>query len=74
MQKVGVAPPVLVIEETGRSVVAALHNVLRDSGQVDAWQPGHATSVAVRARARCRPMSSISVGEVNLAPFRQTQA
>lgn len=49
-----VAAPVAVIQEAGQPVVPALHDVLRDSGQVDAGKAGHACSMSLGRNGRRR--------------------
>jgi len=41
-QQVAVAAAVFVVQEAGQAIVAALHEVLRDAGQVKTGQAGHA--------------------------------
>jgi hypothetical protein len=44
-QQVQVAVPVGVIQEAGQAVVAALDDVLRDTGQVESRESGYAPSI-----------------------------
>jgi len=41
-QEVEVAQSIAIVEEAGQAVVAALHHVLRDAGQVDTGEASHA--------------------------------
>jgi len=45
VQQLAVAGAVFVVEEAGHAVVATLHDVLRDAGQVDAGLAGHARRI-----------------------------
>ena len=45
-QQLAIAGAVLVVQEARQAVVAALHDVLRDAGEVDAGVSGHGGSLA----------------------------
>lgn len=52
------AEPVAIIAEAGQAVVAALHDVLGNARQIEAWQSGHGVrmdyaAVAVASLAPC---------------------
>ena len=47
-QQLAIARAVFVVQEAGQAIVAALHDVLRDAGQVEAWEAGHARRIALR--------------------------
>ena len=42
------AGAIRIVQEAGQAIVAALHDVLRDAGQVEAWEAGHARRIALR--------------------------
>lgn len=75
-QQLAIAGAIFVVQEAGQAIVAALHDVLRDAGQVEAWESGHARMVATLAKARNAWKGNRRVGvvlmlasEVNLTPF-----
>ena len=55
-QQVQVSAPVHIVQEAGQAVGAALHDVLRDTGQVEAGLSGHALSVSKPQRFLDPPM------------------
>jgi len=48
----GPALSIRVVEEAGQAIVAALDDVLRDVGKIEARQACHGTSVAMAGTAR----------------------
>lgn len=50
-EQMEVAVPVVVIQKTGQSVVAALDDVLGDAGKVESRLPGHLSSIARATRS-----------------------
>lgn len=68
--------PVGVIEKAGEAIVASLHDVLRNAGQIESRKSGHEASVATHPSYRGRHGRADRVShrhavtpEVNLTPF-----
>ncbi|GMV31877.1 MAG: hypothetical protein AMXMBFR59_40020 [Rhodanobacteraceae bacterium] len=71
-----VARPVVVVQEARQAIVAALHHMLRYSGQIEPREAGHAMSFAAAAENGMRRLlvlrsetSDQRLREVNLTPF-----
>ena len=75
LQAAQVTPIVGGSQEAGLSVVAALDNVLRDTGEFDTWQSGHGKQAegatwAVRRCCRCQQALDIANGPSCCRSFR----
>ncbi|WP_237708491.1 hypothetical protein, partial [Xanthomonas phaseoli] len=46
MHQVQIAQSIAIIQKARQTVVPALHDVLRDTGNSDAWKSGHGTRLA----------------------------
>jgi len=62
VQQLAVAGAVFVVEEAGHAVLAALHDVLRDAGQVDAGLAGHACRIGRWRQGNHSRESMLGVG------------
>lgn len=61
-QQMAVAGAVGIVQETGQAVVAALHDVSRDTGKIESPLACHATSIAPARRDRQRRCAWQAVG------------
>lgn len=55
-QQLPIARPVHVVQDAGQAVVAALHHLLRNTGQVQTGQAGHGASLRRASPRRERPI------------------
>lgn len=61
-QQLAITGTVFIVQEAGQAVVAALHDMLRDAGQVEAWKAGHARRFVVCARRSYRRSPQFDCG------------
>jgi hypothetical protein len=67
-QQLQIALSVVAIQKTWQPVVAALHDMLRNTGKVESWKSGHASRIYGVVGRWKQPQTDNGVGVSRYAP------